>query len=175
MFVDPKSALEALDLRPGMVAADFGCGAGFYTIPLARRLGETGKVWAFDIRTEMLEVVRSKARVFGLSNIEAIRANLEDRDGSHLKTGSVDLVIISNILFQVEDKKNLAAEALRILKPGGRILAVEWSEDKFHFGPPLKNRINRKEAEDVFLKAGAGLEKELDAGDHHYALVFSKK
>ena len=123
----------------------------------------------------MLEVVRSKARTFGLNNIEAVRADLEKPEGSHLKAASADIVIISNILFQVEDKKALGAEALRILKPGGRILTVEWSEDKSYFGPPLKNRINRKEAEEIFLKAGLRFEKEFSAGDHHYGLIFSKE
>ncbi|MDP3784604.1 MAG: methyltransferase domain-containing protein [bacterium] len=173
-FINPKNAIEALDIRPGMTVADFGCGAGFYTIPFAQRLGETGKVYAFDIRAEMLEVVRSKARTFGLNNVEAVRADLERPEGSHLKAASTDLVIVSNILFQVEDKKTLAAEALRILKPGGRILAVEWSEEKFYFGPPLKSRLNRKEAEDIFLKAGLRFEKEFSAGDHHYGLIFQK-
>ncbi len=174
MFIDPKAALETLDIRPGMTVADFGCGAGFYTIPFAERLGETGRVYAFDIRTEMLEVVRSKAKTFGLNNIETVWADLEKPEGSHLKASSADLVIISNILFQVDDKKALGAEAFRILKSGGRILTVEWSEDKFYFGPPLKSRINRKEAEEVFLKTGLRFEKEFGAGDHHYGLIFQK-
>ena len=174
MFVKPEAVIDALDVRPGMVAADFGSGAGFYTTVLARRLGESGKVYAFDIRKEMLEVVRSKARTFGLTNLEAIWADLEKPEGSHLKNSSADLVIISNILFQVEKKSNLAAEAFRILKPGGRVTLVEWAEDEKPFGPPLRDRVNRKEAEDLFLKQGFLFEKEFHAGEHHYGLVLKK-
>lgn len=174
MFVAPQKAVETLDLRPGMKAADFGCGAGFYTIPLARRLGEAGKVWAFDIRTEMLEVVRSKARELGLSNVETVRADLETIEATHLKENSVDTVLISNILFQVEDKAALAREAFRILKPGGELMVVEWAEEKNSFGPPVKTRLDRRAAEEFFLKAGFSFRKEFPAGEHHYGLIFRK-
>lgn len=174
MFINPEKVLEAVSPRPGMRAADFGCGPGFYTIPLARRLGDSGKVYAFDVRPEMLEVVRSKARAQTLSNIETVWADLEVKAGTHLKSESLDLVIVSNILFQVEDKELLAKEAFRILKAEGRVLAVEWSEEKNFFGPPVKARLNRKECEELFLKAGFRFEKEFSAGEHHYGLVFRK-
>lgn len=173
-FTDPKAVIEVLDILPGMVAADFGSGAGGYTIPLAERLGNSGKVYALDIRKEMLEVVRSKARSFNLSNVETIWADLETSQGSHLKENSVDIVMISNILFQVENRKRLSDEVFRILKSGGRVVLVEWAEDKKPFGPPLKERVNRKEAEDLFLKTGFVFEKEFNAGEYHYGLVLKK-
>ena len=174
MFVDPEKAVEALDLRPGMKAADFGCGAGFYTIPLARRLGEAGKVYAFDIRPEALGVARSKARESGFSNVETVRTDLEAEEATHLKEKSVDAVLISNILFQVENKAAVAREAFRILKPGGELMVVEWAEEKNSFGPPVKARLDRKAAEEFFLKAGFTFRKEFPAGEHHYGLIFKK-
>lgn len=173
-FVDPEKIIEKIDLAGVMSAADFGAGAGFYTIALAKALGPRGKVYALDIRKEMLEIVRSKARAFHLSNVEALWADLDSPHGSNLKDLTMDLVVISNILFQIQSKEALAAEALRILKPRGKLILVEWSEDPGALGPPLKDRITRRDAENLFLKAGFLLDREFQAGEHHYGLLFKK-
>jgi len=174
MFVKPETVVRVLDILPGMKVADFGAGPGFYTIPIARRVGPPGKVYALDIRKEVLEIIRSKAQGERLFNIETLRANLEAKEGSHLKENSMDLVMISNILFQIENKKNLAEEAFRIIKPSGRVVMVEWDENKKSFGPSLVHRVNRQAAEEFFLKAGFAFEKEFDAGENHYGLIFKK-
>ena len=174
MFIEPEAIVKVLDILPGMRVADFGAGAGFYTIPVAKRVGTAGRVYAFDIRKEVLEIIRSKARERRLSNVETLRADLETKEGSHLKDNAVDIVIISNILFQIEHKKNLAEEAFRILKPSGRTVLMEWNEEKKILGPMLAHRVNRQEAEEIFLKTGFSFEKEFNAGESHYGLIFKK-
>ena len=174
MFVDPDSIVKILDILPGMKVADCGAGSGFYSIPIAKRVGGAGKIYALDIRKESLEIIRSKAREQRLVNIEVLRANLDHKEGSHLKSDSVDLVIISNILFQMENKKHLAEEAYRILKPSGRVVLIEWDEEKKSFGPPLAHRVNRRDAEEIFLKIGFNFEKEFAAGENHYGLILKK-
>ena len=109
MFVAPETIIKLLDILPGMKVADFGAGAGFYALAIAKRVGPSGKVFALDIRKEMLEVIRSRAREQKLLNVEAIWADLEAAEGSHLKENSIDFVIVSNVLFQVENRKGLAA------------------------------------------------------------------
>jgi len=99
MFVKPEEIVKVLDILPGMKVADFGAGAGFYTIPFAKKVGATGKVYALDIRKEALELIRSKSRELRLLNIETLLTDLEANDGSHLKDGSIDIIIISNILL----------------------------------------------------------------------------
>ncbi|OGF83023.1 hypothetical protein A3B18_02405 [Candidatus Giovannonibacteria bacterium RIFCSPLOWO2_01_FULL_46_13] len=173
-FVEPESIVKILDILPGMKVADFGAGAGFYSIPIAKRVGAAGKVYALDIRKEIMDIIRSKAREARLFNVETLRADLDQKEGSHLKENTVDMVMISNILFQVENRKNLAEEAFRILKPAGRATLVEWDEEKKSFGPPLVHRVNRQEAEDLFLKTGFSFEKELNVGENHYGLIFKK-
>ena len=134
-FLKPDEVLEAWDVRPGDKIADFGCGAGFFAIPLARRAGSQGKIYAFDIRTEALEATRAKARLFHLLNVDTIRADLEMPLGSALKNESVDEILIANILFQAENKNALTEEALRILKVGGSLAVIEWSDEKNIGGP----------------------------------------
>ncbi len=168
-FLNPNKVLNNLALREDMVAVDFGCGSGGWVIPLAKRL-EEGKVYAVDILEEPLSVLQSRAKLEKLSNIETIRANVEG--GTSLASNSVDLVLITNLLFQIEDKKAVFSEAKRILKKGGEILVVDWLP-KVPLGPK-KGRVSidsvKKMAKDIKLK----LKKEFTAGACHYGLVFTK-
>ncbi len=66
--------IEHLDLEPGMVVLDFGCGPGRVTLPLARQVGETGEVVAVDIQAGMLDRARNKARAAALTNISFVHA-----------------------------------------------------------------------------------------------------
>jgi len=174
MFVNPENIISYLELKPGMTAADFGCGAGFYTIPLAKAVKPGGKIYAFDIRKEMLEIIRSKARLENLLNIEAIWANLEISGSTKLRAEIADAVIISNILFQVDDKQALIKETARILKKGGRAVIVEWDENASPGGPLPAQRIRREEAKRLFEEEKFIFAKEFNAGDQHYGLLFKK-
>ena len=174
MFLKPEETIEAWDVRPGEKIADFGCGAGYFSIPLGQRVGSSGKVYAIDIRQEALEATRAKARLLHLFDIEPTRADLETLHGSNLKDGTMDKVIISNILFQAENKDAVVSEAYRILKPGGTVLAIEWNEEGVTGGPGLEQRIAKAETEKIFQRVGFSFYKEVYAGSHHYGLIFKK-
>ena len=173
-FLKPEESIEIWDVRPGDKIADFGCGSGYFSIPLGKRVGAMGKVYALDIRTEALEATRAKLKLFHLFNIEPARADLERERGSGLKSESVDKILIANILFQAENKDAVVGEAFRVLRSGGTLMAVEWNETKNTAGPALSERIPRDVAERMFQRAGFSLVKEFPAGSHHYGLIFKK-
>ena len=174
LFLKPEEAIESWDVRPGEKVADFGCGAGFFSIPLGQIVGSNGKIYALDIRPEALEATRAKIKLFHLFNIEPVRADLEAPRGSGLKENSMDKILIANILFQAQNKQALISEANRILKAGGSVMIVEWNENQFIGGPSLDNRVGRDEAKKLFADAGFSFFKEFSAGSHHYGLVFKK-
>jgi len=169
-FVNPIQILNQIGLRANMTAADFGSGAGGWTIPLAKKL-EEGRVFAIDIQEEPLSALESRAKIQGISNIKKIVANVEERILG-LAGFSCDLVLITDLLFQVDDKKGVFEEAKRVLKPGGRILVVEWTP-KASLGPE-DGRVSQEEVKGIAQKLGLLLEKEFKAGDYHYGLVFRK-
>ncbi len=125
MFVSPKKIIEDLGVAPAMAVADFGCGSGHYSIEAAKKVGKSGKVYAVDVQQDMLGFVRTRAKTEDLDNIETIWTDLETPDSTRLSAGTVDLVLISNILFQAEDKNKIIQEAFRILKSGGRVSVIE--------------------------------------------------
>jgi ubiquinone/menaquinone biosynthesis C-methylase UbiE len=106
-----------------------------------------------------------------LTNVEIILGDVEKKGGTSLRDGIVDAVIASNILFQVKDKDNFVLEIKRILKPGGKILLVDWSESpvvkKAHIVPKAKAR-------EMFEKKGIVFDRDINAGEHHYGMIFIK-
>lgn len=173
-FLEPKSTLDSWDVRPGEAVADFGCGAGFFSVVLAQRVGPKGTVYALDVRKEALEVAASKAKVFHLANIQYIRADLERPHGSALADGSVEKVLITNVLFQTDNKIAIVQEAWRILKNRGTLLIIEWDPDSSGAKPTLPSTLSKIEVKKLVSSLGFTAQKECFAGSHHYGIIFNK-
>lgn len=165
-FLNPIQVLKQLKLKPAMIAADFGCGSGFWVLPLARTL-EEGRVYGVDILEEPLSALRSKAKTEKLYNVVSMKADVEK--GTTLLSGSCDLVLMTNLLFQVANKKGILNEGKRVLKKNGRILVVEWKKDAA-FGPE-QGRVSVEEIKELAEELGLKVEKEFEAGPSHWALV----
>ena len=171
-FIRPAEVLDKFDLQEGMKVADFGCGSGYFTLLVARKVGKNGMVYAIDIVDSALDSVRSTAKIYSLLNIETIRGDLEREKGSTLPDKSVDVVLIANILFQAKDRRGVINEAKRVAKEKGKVVIIEWSSDSA-IGPPRNSRISKEEMKELASSAGLAIEKEFDAGGSHYGLVFS--
>ena len=110
-LMNPDDIIKKIGVTSGMIIADFGCGAGYFTIPIAKLVTNSGKVYAIDVLNSALESVLSKAKIYGLLNIETTRANIETIGGSKIKDGSVDLAVLANILFQCNDYDSVLGES----------------------------------------------------------------
>jgi len=169
-FVNPIQILEQIPLRSTMTAADFGCGSGGWTVPLARKL-EDGQVWAIDIQEEPLSALESKAKLEGISNIRKVVADVEKRI-PQIPDSSCNLVLITDLLFQVDNKEGVFKEAKRVLMPGGRVLVVEWKPEGLF--APKEGAPSKEKVKEMAQEVGFQLEKEFKAGDYHFGLVFLK-
>lgn len=174
MFSDPHHLIEQFDLQSGSRVADLGAGAGALALVAARAVGEAGRVYAIEVQKGLLDRLKNHARQERLHNIEAIWGDIERPKGTHLKDHAVDAAVCSNVLFQVEDKAGCIAEIKRILKPGGRVLLVDWKESFRGMGPHIDAVVTEPEARRLFEKGGFALTKKVQAGAHHYGLVFRK-
>jgi ubiquinone/menaquinone biosynthesis C-methylase UbiE len=107
-----------------------------------------------------------------LNNIDYIWGNIEKRGGTKIKDATVDVAVASNVLFQVEDQKSFIDEAKRILKHDGKLLLVDWSESYGGMGPSPDHVITSEKAEALLSATGFKKVKTIEAGAHHYGILF---
>lgn len=173
-FVDPDEAIKNLGLTAGMKVADFGCGAGHFSLALARKVGDAGIVHALDILPDKLEAVASNAKSQNLANVVTRRANLEKANGSGLEADSLDAVVLKDMLFQNKNKADILNEAKRVLKIGGKALVVEWNEEDGSIGPARELRFSEESLRILAQQVGLGVAEKIKAGSFHFGLVLVK-
>jgi ubiquinone/menaquinone biosynthesis C-methylase UbiE len=174
MFTDPVKNLKLLGLREDMIVADLGAGNGYYTLPVAHILTK-GKVYAVEIQHDFLKTILRKSHDAKLENIECIWGNIEKGGGTKIADGVVDVVIVSNVFCQVEDKNAVIKEAKRILKPHGRVLLVEIDEGGAILPRSHNMCIPKQTLHDMFMHEGFLHERDIDTGHHHYGMIYTKQ
>ncbi len=174
-FVDPVAVVNQLVVEPGSQIADFGCGSGYFSFEFARRVGmENGRVHALDVLPSALEAVASRAKTLGLTNIVVKRVNLENEQGSGLAPLSMDWIVLKDVLLQNQKKDVMLREVVRVLKPNGRALIMEWSPDEALVGPEKRLRVNPEELKRLIQTVHLSIETELNVGGFHYGFVVKK-
>lgn len=173
-FSEPEQIVSQIDIQKGSHVADIGTGTGFYSFAAAQAVGPSGRVFALDVQKDLLERLKHEATQRGLGNITTVWVDAEKPNGTRLRDTSINLVILANIFFQAEDKDGLIAEVKRILAPGGSVLIVDWKESFGGVGPRFDQVFDQKQAEQFFNDQGFSLVKNINAGEHHYGLLYSK-
>jgi ubiquinone/menaquinone biosynthesis C-methylase UbiE len=172
-FLSPQQVIYELGLQPGMKVVDLGAGTGAYTLPAAKLVTEAGRVYAVEIQRDLLTRITSEAKDQGLTNIEILWGDIERPGGTKLATGLADVVIVANVLFQITDINGLITEIMRILKNGGRVLVIDWSDNK-GIGPHPSMIVGEEKTKELFTGGGLELVKKVPSGDHHFGLIFKK-
>ncbi len=170
-FAHPERIVSQVGIEPGMVVADFGAGSGAYTLAVAKELHSAGRVYAVDVQKDLLRRITNEAAHKRLKNVEVIWADLEVSHASKLADHSADVVIISNLLFQLVDKMPPLREAHRILKRHGKLVVIDWSESFKHMGPAPEDVVTKEKTLEYATRAKFALLKEIGAGAHHYVLL----
>ncbi len=173
-FLNPQDILGQVSIEIGSKVADFGCGAGFFSLAFAEAVGPEGTVYALDVLKSALESVQSRARIKGYTNLVAKRVNLEKVGGSGLEPDSMDWVVVKDMLFQNKGKDIILQEAHRVIKSGGRAMVIEWNEKAGGLGPEAALRVNEADLERILAAAGFIIDKKINAGNFHYGFVVSK-
>lgn len=173
-FADPIGNIEQLGLREGMKVADLGAGIGAYAIPAGKKVGDTGRVFAVEVQKNLLTTIKDTAFEKQVSNVEVIWGDIENLNGTKIADYSVDVIIIANVLFQVEDKDGVLKEARRILKQDGRLLLVDWKDSYGGVGPQPEYIVTADKARALFETAGFVFVESIDTGSQHYGFIVSK-
>jgi ubiquinone/menaquinone biosynthesis C-methylase UbiE len=117
----PELILTPL-VRPGMTVIDFGCGMGFFSIPMARLVGAEGQVVAADLQQKMLDVLRQRAVKSGMA--ERIQTRRCEPDSIGIDE-PIDFGLAFYSLHEVPDAERIVTEIHRLLRARGRFLIVE--------------------------------------------------
>ena len=118
---NPEKIVQGL-VREGDTALDIGCGMGYFSLPLARMVGSSGKVICVDLQEKMLDAVRRKAERAGLIKVMRFQQCTPDSLGL---TENADFALAFWMVHEVSNKKKFFQEVHGSLKAGGKLLIVE--------------------------------------------------
>lgn len=172
-FSVPHDNVLQMGLSDGMTVGDFGAGSGHYARAAAGVVGDGGRVYAIDIQEHVLTHAHRNSNQHHQRIIKTLWGDIERPGGTSLRGHTLDAVILANILFQIERRDGLIAEIKRTLKPGGKLLVVDWAGSYGGLGPPHDHVITEHVAEELFIGEGFHKVKSFRAGPHHYGILFT--
>jgi ubiquinone/menaquinone biosynthesis C-methylase UbiE len=120
---EPAKLMEALAIRPGDAVTDIGAGSGYFTFRLSDRVGPKGKVYAVEIQKEMLDIIARRMKTRGVKNIELVLGTEKD---PKLPANSQDLILMVDVYHEFSHPFEMTQAMVRALKPGGRLVFVEY-------------------------------------------------
>ena len=119
----PEKILAPL-VQPGMTAVDIGSAMGFFSLPLARMVGNTGRVVCVDVQERMLKSLSRRAQRRGLANIET-RLSTQESTGLDDLAGTADLALAIHVVHETAYPRSFLTQCRDVLKPGGKLLLIE--------------------------------------------------
>ena len=163
---DPEALWTRLGLARGETVVDVGAGTGFFALVAARRVGPEGRVYAADLSEEMVELLRERRDGASLPQLEPVRNTLTSIPRA---SNLADVVLLANVLHDIPD--STLAEAVRLLKPNGRFVNIDWKAQETPGGPPPRIRLSPEQAEERLAKQGLSTVERWEFGPWHYGLT----
>jgi ubiquinone/menaquinone biosynthesis C-methylase UbiE len=165
---NPEAILANIGLKAGLTFMDIGCGGGFFALPAARVVGESGKVYGIDTNAESVSELRELASREGLNNLGLTIGKAED---VVLCDSCADIVFFGIVLHDFEDPAKVLQNAKKMLNPAGRLINLDWRKITMQLGPPLQKRFGEEKAVQLIEAAGFEVLSIKDIGPYHYIIV----
>jgi 2-polyprenyl-3-methyl-5-hydroxy-6-metoxy-1,4-benzoquinol methylase len=168
---DCAMLLEALEIQPGQTVCDMGCGNGFYTLQMAKRVGEQGKVLAVDIQPEMLHLLSERAKAEEIANIEPIIGTVID---PNLPPDSVDLILLVDVYHEFSHPEQMLRAMRKALKPRGRIALAEFRLEDPNVPIKLLHKMSKEQILKEFPPNGFKLVRQFDELPWQHLMFFER-
>ena len=168
---DCRQLLKALDVKPGQVVCDMGCGNGFYTLKLANLCGKEGKVYAVDIQQEMLDLLKKRAKSSKFENIVPV---LGGEDDPKLPEKSIDLMLMADVYHEFSKPAEMLKAIRKSLKPDGRIALAEFRAEDDNVPIKPLHKMSKAQILKEFPANGFKLSSQYDKLPWQHLMFFSK-
>jgi ubiquinone/menaquinone biosynthesis C-methylase UbiE len=165
---NPEAILTNIGVKPGITFVDVGCGTGFFTIPAAQMIGDSGKVFAMDINADFITRLQERANIEHINNLSVSVGRAEDLV---LCDQCADIVFFGIVLHDFQDTAKVLENAKKMVKAGGILVNLDWKKKPMDFGPPLKIRFDEQTATGLIKSAGFNIESIEDSGPYHYIIT----
>jgi predicted methyltransferase len=166
----PEDVVAQLHLKPGDVVVDIGAGTGYFTRRFAVEVGPAGQATGLDIEPAMVAYMIEDARKRALSQYTARQVSPND---PQLQPHSVDVVFICDTYYHMVDRVAYAKLLAQALKPGGRVVIVDFQKRPLPFGPPMEWRLTPEAVAEELRQAGFQLSRSPDFLPHQYFVEFT--
>jgi len=167
----PDEVVVALGLSPGGVACDVGVGPGYFALRMARAVGPGGRVHAIDAEPRMLELLRSRAAEAGLANVYPLLAT----DGQAVPPEPVDVILVVNTFHHFPDGPAYLRTLAARLRPGGRIVNVDFHAGELPVGPPPDHKVSREDFLAAAARAGLAVAEERTFLPYQYLVALAPR
>jgi ubiquinone/menaquinone biosynthesis C-methylase UbiE len=175
ILFDINFILNKIRVEERQRVAELGCGNfGYFVFPLAKTVGKRGLVYAVDIMKPTLSEIENKAREEKLGQIKTVWSDLELFKATNIESNSLDRALLVNVLNQSQRRADILKESVRMLKPDGKLLIIEWGAQEAPIGPQASNKVKREAIKEACPKLGLKFEDEFEAGPYHYGLILKK-
>lgn len=175
LLIRAAAVLDPLNLTPGAIFLDAGCGKGYISLEAARRVGTEGTVYAFDIFEKGIAGLRRQAERKGLTALQAATADLTRE--LPVATGTVDVCLMLNVLhgFAVNgETQPVLTEIGRVIRPGGLFAVGEFNKEKSLMGPPLEERLDEAAVLAAVQPFGFKHRETRPLGRRHYLVLLER-
>lgn len=133
----PDEVIAIMQIEAGQTVADLGAGTGYFEPYLAAAVGPSGHVYALDVEDAMILWLKDMVTKQSLTNVEPLKAAL---DATGLPDNSLDRLLTVNTWHHIADREEYAAKLFKVIKPGGRVVVVDFTKEAKD-GPPLEMRL----------------------------------
>lgn len=166
----PDDVMKNLQLRTGDVVVDIGAGTGYFTRRFAAVVGPQGKALGLDIESTMVTHINSEAQKQKIANLSARQVPPND---PQLDAKSVDVVFICDTYHHMQERVAYARHLAQALKPGGRVVIVDFHKRELPLGPPVEWKLTPEAVTEEFRQAGFQLARSVDFLPYQYFLEFT--